>query len=277
MTTQTETDLTGQVAIVTGAARGLGRAYASALSGAGATLALVDLREEQLAETAALVGGSRALPLIVDVTDWRAVEAAVTRAEERLGPIDVLVNNAGIDIPAGRFWEQDPEAWWRVIEVHLRGTMLCCRAVLPGMIARGGGRIINIGSNVGIAPEPQFSAYSCAKAALLRLTDTLAAATREHGVSIFAISPGTVRTALTEGWYQSLLAAVPPERRAPDWLPEDWSPPELAAALVVFLASGKADRLSGRYIHAREGNADELVRRADQIERQDLFVLRLRK
>jgi len=270
-------DLNGQVAIVTGGGRGIGRAMAQALARAGAAVAVVARTAEQLAETAALIeeAGGRAVAFPADVTDQRAIERTVAQVEEQLGSLDLLVNNAGVGGPIGPAWENDPEAWWRSIDVNVRGPFLCSRAVLPGMVARRRGRIVNV-TGVASTPWPYASALALSKTALLRFSENLAAETKEHGVSVFAIHPGLVRTAMTEGGAES------PEIEK--WLGDGLRralaeghdvPAERAADLVLFLASGQADALSGCFISV-DSDVAEMVRRAQEIQQDDLYRLRLR-
>lgn len=270
-----------QIAVVTGGGRGLGRAYAQALAAAGAVVAVVARSEDQLTETVNLIehAGGRAIALTVDVTDRSAVEQMVVEVERQLGPVDLLVNNAGSFRAAGVVWEVDPEEWWREVEVNLRGVFLCARAVLPSMIARRCGRIINVSSVVGLWPWPSASAYAISKTAVLRFSETVAAETKEHGISVFAIHPGIVRTAMTEYCRDSDEV----RQRAPtiqQWFQEFFAegrddPPEGAVQLVLFLASGKGDALSGCFISARD-DVVELVRRAEEIQQGELHTLRLR-
>lgn len=216
-------DLSGQVALVTGATRGIGQAIAEALRAAGAEV-----------HSFSRSGG-------IDVTDRDAVEAAAAG----LGAVDLLVNNAGTFDAVGPTWTVDPEAWRRDLETSVLGAFHCSRAVLPGMIERGRGRIVNVASGAATRPYPYGSGYASGKAALLSLTETLAAETKEHGLAVFAITPGFVWTAMTEG----VRDASGP---APDVSGSDPVDPERAGELVVRLASGEADALSGRFIHARE-------------------------
>jgi NAD(P)-dependent dehydrogenase (short-subunit alcohol dehydrogenase family) len=276
--TPTRGVLAGHVALVTGASRGLGRATAQALAAAGAAVVVTARTVADLAETVSLIEahGGRAVALPADVTDQQAIEEVVAAAERQLGPVDLLVNNAGIARALGPVWEVDPAAWWRDIEVDLRGPFLCARAVLPSMLARGRGRIVNVSSGVGLVPAAGLSAYACAKAALFRLTDTLAAETSERGVLVFTITPGLVRTAgalfvadspVGQAWMPQLHAAFEQDKDVP---------PDQTAQLVVALAAGGADALSGRYIRAGDDLAD-LVQHAEEIRRDDRLALRLRR
>lgn len=262
----------GQVALVTGGGRGIGRAIAQGLAAAGAAVAVTARSTDELAETVRLIreAGGRALAFPADVTDRAAVEDAVARAEGELGPVDLLVNNAGVLQPIGLAWEVDPDAWWRCVEVNLRGPFLWTRTVLPGMLARRRGRIVNLSSGAATGPIADATAYTSSKAALVRFTDSLAAETQAAGISVFAVNPGNVPTAMHEHLGQSAAWLRRRGRHAPVF-----TPPERTADLVVGLASGHADALSGRIIHVRDELAD-LVRRAEEIQRDDLYTLRLR-
>jgi NAD(P)-dependent dehydrogenase (short-subunit alcohol dehydrogenase family) len=170
--------------------------------------------------------------------------------------------------------EVDAAAWWRAFAVNLYAPFLWSQAVLPGMVARGRGRIINVASRGGLRAIPGASAYFVPKTALIRLSETLAAETRAQGIAVFAIHPGDVRTALSEdlGARPWARAAYP---RGPEDPAPDFTPPEAAARLCVALASGRADALSGRYI-AVEDDLDQLIARAAEIRAQELYTLRLR-
>jgi NAD(P)-dependent dehydrogenase (short-subunit alcohol dehydrogenase family) len=224
-------DLSGQTALVTGGTRGVGRAIARALEGAGADVHTI----------------SRSAG--VDVTVLEAVESAVAG----MGPIDLLVNNAGTLDAIGAAWTVEPDAWRRDLDTSVLGAFHCSRAVLPGMIQHGRGRIVNIASGAATRPYPYGSGYAAGKAALLSFTESLAAETKEHGLAVFAITPGFVWTEITE----RLRDAPGP---APDISGADPFEPEQAGELVVRLASGEADTLTGRFIHVRD-DLDELLSR----------------
>ena len=262
-----ESPLSGQVALVTGGGRGIGRAIAFALADAGAAVAVIARSQTEVGETASAINGrgGRAIGLTADVTDRIGVDASATEAENLLGPIDILVNNAGVSGSTLPLWETDPDEWWRTIEINLRGPMLFARAVLPSMIRRRSGTIINVGSYAGIRATTGggFGPYATSKAALVRFTDTLAASTDEYNVRIFTISPGLVHTAMTEAI--DLFQSIPESA---------WSPPEAAASLVVRLAANAGTVLNGRFIHVND-NLDELLREAERIKIEGLYTLRL--
>ena len=269
-------NLSGQVAIVTGGGRGIGKAVAIGLAKAGASVAVVARSEDQLAETVGEItqSGSRAISVTADVSDPGAVERMVHEVEKSLGSVGLLVNNAGISGPIGPTWEADPEDWWRCLEVNLRGPMLCSRAVLPGMIARGGGRIVNVASGAGTFAIPYLGAYVTSKTALIRFTEILALEAAQHGVKVFAIEPGTVRTAMAEHALESGAG----QRWLP-WFGEIFErgedvPPVHVADLVVRLASGRADALSGRFFTITD-DVVGLVERARGEGLGDLQTLRL--
>jgi NAD(P)-dependent dehydrogenase (short-subunit alcohol dehydrogenase family) len=268
-------DLRGQVALVTGAGRGIGRAIALALADAGADVALLARSVDQLAATrgAAETAGVRCVVVPADVTQPTAVTAGVAAVVEQLGPVDLLVNNAGSNSVFGPLWEADPLRWWSDVSVNLFGPFLCSSAVLPGMLSRHSGRIVNIVSGTAGRPFPHNSAYAASKAALVRLTDCLAAETAEHGVSVFALGPGTVRTELSSG-----LERSPDGRR---WLADAieklaFVGPDAAAAAVVLLAGGHADALSGRWIDAADDIA-MIAAQAETVSADELFQLRRTK
>ena len=174
----------------------------------------------ELAETIRLVeasGGTTAAAR-ADVTDQQAVAAAIDTLRRQLGPVDLLVNNAGVSGPFGDAWQVDPEDWWRAVEINLRGVFLCSRAVLPGMTARGAGRIVNITSEAGAFRWPQVSAYSVSKAAVIKFTENLAAEASRSGVRAFSVHPGLTPIGLSE---RALAGAAPPgsaEARTYAWV-----------------------------------------------------------
>ena len=248
------------VALVTGGGRGIGAAIARELAGAGMRVAVSARSADQVDAVAREVEG---LAVSADVSREQDVRAMVERVESELGPVDLLVNNAGISGDASGA-TPDPDAWWQVFEINVRGPLLCTNAVLPGMLERGRGRIVNMGSGASYLPGGGMNtAYGASKAALGRWSELLARQLEDRGVFVFLMSPGLVRTAMTEGTF-------------PDSAP--WTPPELAPRLVRAFASGRLDRLAGRYIHAEhDQDLDDLEGRADEIVENDLNAIRLRR
>ena len=251
-------DLSDQVALITGGGRGIGASIARELAAAGARVAVAARTREQVEQVAREIGG---LAVEVDVTDREAVERMVAEVKRELGPIDLLVANAGVSNDSGPLWDSDPGEWWNVFEVNVLGVYLCCSAVLPGMLERSRGRVVITGSGAGYLPGSTNTAYSASKAAVNRLGETLAESLKESPVRVFHFSPGLVKTEMTSGFGEDL----------------PWTPPELAPRLVHVLASGRADELAGRYLHAEHDDIEELIGRAKEIQRDDLNAIRLRR
>ena len=268
-----------RVALVTGAARGIGKAIATALCRAGAKVALADILPQELEATAEELGasGSVVFPVVVDVTQPEQVDAMVAQVAQELGPIDILVNNAGTFSYIGPVWEADPDTWFRDTRVNLFGVFLCCRAVVARMVTRGqGGYVINIATTGGMnGPHAYSTSYACSKVAQVRLTEALAKEAEPHGVKVFAVGPPAIQTEMTR-----FIATDPGGKK---WRPGfkkllqpgAGHPPELIADLVLKLLSGRADRLSGRYFNATH-DFDEIVTQTEDTLDQDLLVLRLR-
>jgi len=250
-------DLLDGVALVTGAGRGIGASIARELADAGMRVAVAGRTNEQVEAVAWEIGG---LALVGDVSERAEVESWVRHTETELGPIDLLVANAGIGNQEGPTWEVPVEAWWRVLEVNVLGVHLSCRSVIPAMLERGRGRIVITGSGAAYLPGTRQTAYPASKAAVCRYGETLAAELAGR-IPVFFFSPGLVRTEMTEEYGDS----------AP------WTPPELAPRLVRVLASGRADALAGRYLHAEHDDIEDLIARAQAIVADDLNAIRLRR
>jgi NAD(P)-dependent dehydrogenase (short-subunit alcohol dehydrogenase family) len=256
----------------------LGRAFAQALAAAGAAVAVLARTETQLSETVELIegAGGTALALPADVTDGRAVQQAIDEVVRRLGPIDLLVNNAGVIAPPQPDWRVDAEAWWRTVEVNLYGAFLCMRAVLPGMVARRHGRIINISSPGAQGRFHGFSAYVVSKAALTALTNNLAFQTREHGVVVLAYAVRFVRTAMSEYIaYSPEVHETMGDRFQRIFEEGRDTPMEEAVSGFMFIASGQADALSGCHLSDWD-DLPALAQQAEAIQRDELYMLRLR-
>ena len=245
------------VAFVTGGGRGIGANIARELAAAGMHVA-VSGRTAEKVEAVARETGGRAF--VGDVSNPEDVERWFAEVER----IDLLVNNAGISGPVSSFLDEQPDAWWHVFEVNVRGAFLCCRSAVPRMLSAGRGRIVNVASGSAYLPTTGMAstAYGPSKAALHRFSELLAGQLSPRGIYVFSISPGLVRTEMTQG---NIADDAP------------WTPPECAPRLVRALATGRLDRLAGRYLHAEHDPPDELERRVDALLEHDLNSIRLRR
>ena len=246
--------LEGQVAMVTGAGRGFGRAIAERLAQEGAQVALLSRSLGQLDQVAEAIRatGGKAVAVRCDVTDPNSIEHAVTVAEDVLGPIDLLVNNAGVPGPFGPIWEVDPDEWWKAQAVHIRAPMLFLASVLPGMIERGRGRVICISAIASRLVAPNLSAYCTGKIAQNRVVAEAAAELEGTGVAVFAIDPGFVFTELARETMESpeaqkYLGGMVERLRKAETDPKAQNDLARCARRVLELASGKYDALSGGY------------------------------
>lgn len=243
-----------RTALITGAGRGLGAIMAQAFAAAGTRVALVARSRDQLEQLAAGIidQGGMASVHVADVTNRAQVDAAVTAAEDALGPLDILINNAGVDEPFGPIGVIDPDAWWQAQAVHVLGPMYFMSRVVPGMAARGGGTVISICSLAGNVVVPNMSAYAVGKCTEIRLTQHVAEEWGSKGVAAFAIEPGTILTSMAE---HTLASAD-----AQQWIPggiaylKSISKEQSEASkvrlveMVTALASGRYGGLSGRYL-----------------------------
>jgi NAD(P)-dependent dehydrogenase (short-subunit alcohol dehydrogenase family) len=255
-------NLDGARVWVTGASSGIGAAVVPVLAARGARVA-VSARRADLLESLATRwrrGGAEILVAPVDVTDRTGVIAAVRSIEATWGGIELaLLNAGGHRSPEGAGF--DTSQFVDVMTVNYFGVLYGIEAVLPGMLARGGGRIVNVASGAAYLPGSTNTSYSGSKAAVHRFSEALALQLEPHGIPVFSISPGLVRTRMTESFGDDM----------------PWTPPELAPRLVRALASGRLDGLAGRYLHAEHDHVDDLARRVDEIVADDLNAIRLRR
>lgn len=253
--------------VITGASRGIGKAISIALAKAGANLTLVARDSEALdrsKEEIEALGGN-VLVFAADVTDFGRARSIIAECQTNFGGIDLLINNAGSSTEAGNLWEADFDAVWRGMEINLKGPLAYSKAALEKMVPRRSGTIINMGSYASIRPLSVNPGYASSKAGLVRLSDSLAASTKEFGIHVFTVSPGLVLTDMTRD--EPHFSKMPPEA---------WSPITAICQLVEKLASGDYSQLSGRFIHVKD-DLEALVEHASQIESEDLFTLSLRK
>ena len=246
--------LQGKVAIVTGGGRGIGEAIALAFAREGARLAIASRTQAELDQVAAKIQelGGQVQAIRTDVSNQDDVIRLIETTLTTYGQIDILVNAAGVYGPIGPAWDIDVDEWIRAMQINLFGTFMCCHTVLPHMIKRRQGKIVNFSGGGATSPLPRFTAYGVSKTAIVRLTETLAEEVKEFNIQVNAVAPGAVNTRLQD----DVLAA---SERAGDLLArirqlretgEGGVPRELPAELVVFLASDDSAGLTGRLIAA---------------------------
>ncbi|AJE45113.1 SDR family oxidoreductase [Celeribacter indicus] len=239
------TDLTGKTALVTGASRGIGEATARLFAEAGARVALLARSADAVARIAREIGGD-ALSLSCDVAEYDAIDAAVGRIEAELGPVDVLVNNAGVIEPISRLRETDPAAYGAALDVNLKGVFHAMRRVVPGMVSRGGGTVLTISSGAAHRPVEGWSAYCSSKAGVAMLTAMLDHEERAQGIRAMGLSPGTVATQMQR---EIRASGVNPVSQL------DWSehiPPDWPAHALLWMCGPEADRHLGEELQLRD-------------------------
>ncbi|WP_298455660.1 SDR family NAD(P)-dependent oxidoreductase [uncultured Cellulomonas sp.] len=254
-----------RIALVTGAGRGIGRDLALGLAAAGYAVGLVARSRGPLDEVAGRCAdaGVRTAVVTGDLAVPDDARRAVDQVEDALGAPSLLVNNAGVieqrEVPFG---EDDPEDVWRVIETNVRNPLLVTHAALPGMLARGGGRVVNVNSGSAHRLAPAYTGYGISKGALARFTALLDHQYRAAGLRVLDLAPGTVATDMT--------ASMPVHDDRTDWT----APADVVALLLAF-AEGRLDELSGRFVRAGTDTVESLLAAADDVVASDGRVLRL--
>jgi NAD(P)-dependent dehydrogenase (short-subunit alcohol dehydrogenase family) len=271
--------LDNTIAIITGAGRGIGEAIALAFAREGADLVLASRTESELRGVAEQVrqAGRRVQIVTADVSVEADAQRIAQTAIDAYGRIDVLVNAAGIYGPIGLTWDVDVEHWVRAIQINLIGTLYCCRAVLPHMIERKRGKIVNYSGGGAASPLARFSAYGVSKAAVVRLTETLAEEVKEFGIQVNAIAPGAVATVLQNEVLAAGEKAGPLFERMKRLLEtgEGGVPRELPAELTVYLASEASSPLTGKLVAAPyDGWQSWTTERIEELMAQPWFTLR---
>ena len=247
-----ERNLTGRIALVTGAAEGIGFATARRLAQAGAAVAVADLDGAAAARAVEELArdGATAIAVAVDVSDEQAVREMARAVREGLGDADILINNAGITGGTNEVQDFDIVAWDRTIAVNLRGVFLCCRFVLPGMQAKGYGRIVNVASIAGKEGNPRLSAYSASKAGVIGFTKSLAKEVARQNIIVNAIAPAVIATRINDATPPDVLAymieRIPMGRVGQ---------PEEVAALIHWLSSDECTFTTGQCLDISGGRA----------------------
>lgn len=277
----TARDLEGRNVLLTGASRGLGARLARALWRRGASLLLTARSEEGLSLLKdELLPSARAGQTLdaaaADLADAASPRAIVRRAESRWPQIDVLINNAALQGPIGPVWMNPEEEWRLTLQVNLLAPVALCREVLPGMIARRSGKIINLSGGGAASPRPRFSAYAAAKAALARFSETIALEVGEHNIQVNCVAPGAMPTDMT----RSVLRAGPETAGAEEFdrarrtAAGDELSVERAAELCCFLASPAGSGITGRLISAAWDPWERLEARREELRDSDIYTLR---
>ena len=270
--------LQDRVAVITGGGRGIGATIALHFAREGAHLVLASRTAselEQVAERCRHVG-VEVLSLPTDVSDRKQIQGMIETTLAQFSNVDILVNAAGIYGPIGPLVDVDAEHWVRALHVNLLGTLYSCQAVLPGMIRARRGKIINFSGGGAAAPLPCFSAYGVSKAAVVRLTETLAEETREYAIDVNAIAPGAVDTRLQD----EVLAAGERAGKLYDQIRKlretgaGGTPPDRAADLAVFLASDDSNGLTGKLISAPHDPWPDWVGKGAELSASPMFTLR---
>ncbi len=267
--------LSGQIALITGAGQGIGKAIAIGCANAGARVALVarTTSDIQAVRNEIETMGGHAVAITADVTDAQSVAAMVQQTKTELGPVDLLVNNAGRYLSIGPVEETDPAEWWQDVTVNLLGVYLCTRQVLPTMRRRNRGRILGMIGGGSDKPLPYGTAYGVSKAALMRFIESLAAELQGTNIKVFGLRPGFVRTPMTEYLAQ--------DDRAQRWLRVEKRfernedvPPQAAADLTVAIATGRFDALTGRAIRVVD-DWERIEAAIPRILEANLYTLRM--
>ncbi len=242
-------DMTGRVAVVTGGAQGIGRAVTERFLASGAKVAIWDM-DKTMADATAKALGDNVLAVQCNVTDPKSVDAARDATVAKFGKIDVLVNNAGIAGPTAKLWEVKLEDLQMTMRVNLEGPFNCCKAVVPGMIKQNYGRIVNVASIAGKEGNPNASAYSASKAAVIGLTKSLGKELASYDISVNAVTPAAAKTAIfdqiTQEHIDFMLSKIPRAR---------FVTVDEVAALIGFAASSDCSFTTGQVLDISGGRA----------------------
>jgi NAD(P)-dependent dehydrogenase (short-subunit alcohol dehydrogenase family) len=266
-----------RVAIITGGSGGIGRAIAAAFTREGASLVLVSRTAPALEKIKRELDGTRSKVEVfpADVSQEEDVRGLLDFTLGKFGTVDILVNCAGVQGPIGLITDIDAKEWFEAVRINLYGTLLCIKAVLPVMMRKRSGKILNFSGGGAVSPRPRFSAYGTSKAGVVRLTETLAGELKEYNIGIHAIAPGAVNTKMLELVLAAGEVAGKEEMaKALKQKHEGGVPPPKVAELAVFLSSEKSDGLSGRLISLPWDNWVGIPQHLPEIMSSDVFAMR---
>ncbi len=269
--------LSGKVAIITGASKGIGKVIAETFARERCSLTIASRNFDEISETAkGLKKYADVIPIKCDVSNPADVSDMVKRTIERFKKIDILVNNAGIYGPIGAFVENDLEQWKRAMDINLIGTVICTKFVLPYMIKAKSGKIINLsGGGSGGPPQPTISAYVTSKMAVVRFTEVIADEVKEHNIQVNSIAPGAVNTRLLD---QILAAGDKVDKnfleRSMKQLEAGGTPPEKAAQLTLFLASEESDGITGKLLSAVWDDYQNFPKRLSEVKGTQIYTVK---
>ena len=269
--------LKNRISIITGGSGGIGKAIAAAFSREGSSLVLVSRTGSELEKTKRELDKSTSKVAIFqgDVSREEDVKSLVDFTLDKFGTVDILVNCAGIQGPIGPITDIDAKDWFEAIKINLYGTFLCIKAVIPIMMKKNSGKILNFSGGGAVSPRPRFSAYGTSKAGVVRLTETVAAEYKDYNIGIHAIAPGAVNTKMLELVLAAGEAAGKEElSKALKQKREGGVPPPQVAELAIFLASAKSDGLSGRLISLPWDNWSAIPQHLPDIMSSDVFAMR---
>ena len=259
-------DETPKVAVITGGSRGIGKEISVRFAQEGMCVVIASRTQSQVDATVKEIReqGGDIIGFVIDVSDGSAVKDMISSIHDSYGPIDILINNAGAAYGGMPLWEDNPETWWRFMEINLKSALLMSHYALKDMVSRNSGTIINMSSFAGIRPLPTASAYGVSKTAMTRLGESIhTMLPKDSNVAIFNISPGLVYTDMTKD--------APMFKNLP---PEAWTPAETTVEVCMSLISGKYNALSGRFVHVT-WDADKLLDEVNEITEKNLLILRL--
>jgi 3-oxoacyl-[acyl-carrier protein] reductase len=268
--------ITGKVAIVTGAGRGIGKAIAKKFASEGCTVVLASRSIKEIDYTLKEIinSGGKGLAIKTDISNENDVRNLVKKTLDKFSKIDILVNNAAVITPIGPIQKIDSKDWEKTIRINLFGTFLCIREVVPYMITRRSGKIINLSGGGAFKPFPNFSAYSVSKAGIVRLTETIAEELKEYKIQVNAIAPGAIKTKIISDVLENKELAGAEYEKAKKVFDDGGADLLKVEELSTFLASNESDGLTGRTLSAQWDDLEYIRKNISEIQSSDKFTMK---